>query len=32
MKEKYVEFLNMAVVDTRPIKRFDIIQITDEGR
>lgn len=25
MKEKYVEFLNMAVVDTRPIKRFDII-------
>jgi hypothetical protein len=25
MKEKYVEFLNMAVVDTKPIKRFDII-------
>lgn len=25
MKEKYVEFLNMAVVDTSPIKRFDII-------
>jgi len=25
MKEKYVEFLNMAVMDTRPIKRFDII-------
>lgn len=32
MKEKYVEFLNMAVVDTSPIKRFDIISITDEGR
>ena len=25
MKEKYVEFLNMTVVDTRPIKHFDII-------
>ena len=25
MKEKYVEFLNMAVVGTSPIKRFDII-------
>lgn len=25
MKEKYIEFLNMAVVDTSPIKRFDII-------
>ena len=25
MKEKYVEFLNMAVVDTSLIKRFDII-------
>lgn len=25
MKEKYIEFLNMAVVDTIPIKRFDII-------
>ena len=26
MKEKYVEFLNMAVVDTSPIKRFDYIR------
>lgn len=25
MKEKYVESLDMAVVDTRPIKRFGII-------
>jgi len=25
MKERYYEFLNMVVVDTRPIKRFDII-------
>ena len=32
MKEKYVGFLNMAVVDTSTIKRFDIISITDEGR
>ena len=26
MKEKYIEFLNMAVVDTSPIKRFDYIR------
>lgn len=26
MKEKYIEFLNMAVVDTRPIKHFDYIR------
>ena len=26
MKEKYVEFLNMAVVDTSPIKRFDYVR------
>lgn len=26
MKKKYIEFLNMAVVDTSPIKRFDYIR------
>ena len=26
MKEKYIEFLNMAVVDTSPIKHFDYIR------
>ena len=26
MKEKYIEFLNMAVVDTRPIKNSDFLK------
>ena len=26
MKERYYEFLNMAVVDTSPIKHFDYIR------
>ena len=28
MKEKYIEFLNMAVVDTRPIKNSDFLKST----
>ena len=28
MKEKYTEFLNMAVVDTRPIKNSDFFKVS----
>ena len=31
MKEKYIEFLNMAVVDTRPIKKLRLFKINCDG-